>query len=307
MLNVKYTDSACFRCLENLRETSLELTLIHTGKENCKPSHVFSGIREEYIIHFVLSGSGFYSVNESTWHLEPGQMFLIYPGDAVTYGADEHNPWTYAWIGIRGMRVDSILKECGFSRTKLIQPAPSEKNVMECIDNMLDHKELTTAGSMHRESSLLKLLALLMEHHAELSRKKGKQEKYTYSSNVYVGLAIDFIHCMYNHNIGVTDIAENIGISRAHLNQCFQKELNLSVQKFLIDYRMHKAANLLLSTEMSVKEISNLVGYDDQLTFSKAFKKKFGMSPKNYKAHTDEMDKFNEKQPDKPGAYQRPK
>lgn len=303
MKNVKYTDSACFRCLENLRETSLELTLIHTGKENCKPSHVFSGIREEYIIHFVLSGSGFYSVNENTYHMEPGQMFLIYPGDAVTYGADEFNPWTYAWIGIRGMRVDSILKECGFSKNKLILPAPAEKNIMECIDTMLDHKELNTAASMHRESSLLKLLALLIEYHTELSRK-GKPEKYNYSSNIYVGLAIDYINCMYKHNISVSDIAENIGISRAHLNQCFQKELNLSVQKFLIDYRMHKAANLLLSTEMSIKEISNLVGYDDQLTFSKAFKKKFGMSPKNYKTHTDEMDKFKEKQPDKPGAYQ---
>lgn len=272
MLNVKYTDSAIFRCLENLRETSMELTLIHTGKERCKPSHVFSGIREEYIIHFVLSGSGFYSVNENTWHLEPGQMFLIYPGDAVTYGADEHNPWSYAWIGIRGMRVDSILKECGFSRNKLILPAPPKEKIMEAINTMLEHKELSFSGSLHRESSLLHLLALLTEHHASLSRK-GRQSKYNYSSNVYVELAIDYINCMYKHSIAVTDIAENIGISRAHLNQCFQKELNLPVQKFLIDYRMHKAANLLLSTEMSVKEISNQVGYDDQLTFSKAFKK----------------------------------
>lgn len=295
MKNVKYTDSACFRCLENLRETSLELTLIHTGKENCKPFHVFSGIREEYIIHFVLSGSGFYSVNGNTYTLGSGEMFLIYPGDAVTYGADESSPWTYAWIGIRGMRVDSILKECGFSKNKLVLPAPSEQNVMNSINNILEHKELTSAGSMHRESNLLSLLALLMEHHTALSLK-GKQEKYSYSSNIYVGLAIDYIHCMYSHGIKVSDIAENIGVSRAHLNQCFQKELNLPVQKFLIDYRMHKAANLLLSTEASVKEISNLVGYDDQLTFSKAFKKKFGMSPKNYKTHIDEMDKFKEKQ-----------
>ena len=38
--------------------------------------------------------------------------------------------------------------------------------------------------------------------------------------------------------------------------------------------------------------------YEDQLVFSKAFKKKFGMSPKNYKTHKEMMDKFNEKQVD---------
>ena len=72
----------------------------------------------------------------------------------------------------------------------------------------------------------------------------------------------------------------------------------MSAQTFLIDYKMHKAASLLVSTSLSVKEIANNVGYEDQLVFSKAFKKKFGMSPKNYKTHKEMMDKFNEKQVD---------
>lgn len=101
---------------------------------------------------------------------------------------------------------------------------------------------------------------------------------------------------MYQQGISISDIADNIGISRAYLNSAFQKELGMSAQKFLIDYRMHKAANLLVSTSLSVKEIANQVGYDDQLVFSKAFKKKFEMSPKNFKIHKEKVDKFNEKQ-----------
>ena len=98
---------------------------------------------------------------------------------------------------------------------------------------------------------------------------------------------------MYRRGIGVSEIADAIGISRAHLNHVFQKELNISIQRFLIDFRMHKAANLLVSTTMSIKEISDLVGYNDQLVFSKAFKNKFGMSPKNYRASTDEIETGN--------------
>ena len=59
MPNVKYTDSATFRCLENLKEGSLDISLIHTGKEHCTPGHICSIPRDEFIIHFVLDGAGF--------------------------------------------------------------------------------------------------------------------------------------------------------------------------------------------------------------------------------------------------------
>ena len=77
MPNVKYTDSATFRCLENLKEGSLDISLIHTGKEHCPPGHICSMPRDEFIIHFVLDGTGFYSAGGQTWSLTPGQMFVI--------------------------------------------------------------------------------------------------------------------------------------------------------------------------------------------------------------------------------------
>ena len=50
MPNVKYTDSATFRCLENLKEGSLDISLIHTGKEHCTPGHICSIPRDEFFI-----------------------------------------------------------------------------------------------------------------------------------------------------------------------------------------------------------------------------------------------------------------
>mgnify|MGYP000178727925 CR=1 FL=1 len=96
--------------------------------------------------------------------------------------------------------------------------------------------------------------------------------KYAYSTSVYVELAIEYIkRYVSKRESGISDIADNIGISRAYLNSSFQKELGMSAQTFLIDYKMHKAASLLVSTSLSVKEIANNVGYEDQLVFSKAF------------------------------------
>jgi len=103
-------------------------------------------------------------------------------------------------------------------------------------------------------------------------------------------MALEYINDNYSRGIGVTEIADHVGITRSHLNHLFQQELNISIQNYLMDFRMYKAANLLVSSSMPVKEVSVSVGYRDQLVFSKAFKKKFGMSPTSYRTYSDELE-----------------
>ncbi len=297
MRNVKYTDSVTFRCLEHLKETSLDINLIHAGREKCRPSHICAGARDEYIIHFILSGKGFYSTaNGNIYTLSAGQMFLIQPGEPVTYGSDATDPWHYAWIGFSGIRSDAILKQCGFSPKKPVLPSPVQPaDVMDCIDHILDCKSLTFVNELVREAWMLMLFSRLVDSHNKLTKQRAPQGS-SYSARVYVELAIEHIKCFYKDGIHVCDIADHIGISRAYLNYAFQKELGMSIQKFLIDFRMHKAASLLVGTADTVKEISMAVGYEDQLTFSKAFKKKFGVSPKYYREHKSTAIHYSEKQ-----------
>lgn len=285
----KYTNI----CLEDFSKTSMEITLVHVGREDCKPYHAVSATRDEYIIHFILSGDGFYSANGNTWPLGPGQMFLIRPDESVVYYADANNPWSYVWIGFKGMRADTILRNCGFTKNHLSLPAPAPDEYMNCFYELFEHKALNFSEDLYRESILLKLFSILVRHHNKLTLNDD-QEPNGYSDNTYVNLAIDYINQTYMQGIGVSDISDSIGITRSHLNHIFQKELNTSVQNFLIDFRLHKSANLLASTTMPVKEISKFVGYNDQLVFSKAFKKKFGLSPKSYRTSLNKNEQRNE-------------
>lgn len=123
MRTITYTDSAQFQCLEHLREAFMDLYLVHCGIEHCKPGQFFGpSFRDEYIIHFVLEGKGSYMVGGITYFLTINQMFLIYPGEEIRYGADSDEPWTYAWIGFNGIRAESTLRNCGFSRQCYVLP-----------------------------------------------------------------------------------------------------------------------------------------------------------------------------------------
>lgn len=297
MKNVKYTNSAQYRCLENLHESFVDLHLVHCGIEHCEPNHTYGpALRREYIIHFVLSGKGSYTVNGITYYLTENQMFLICPDEEILYTADGEDPWVYAWIGVNGIRAESSLKKCGLSRDSYVRPFKNPECMVEQITNILNTSQLTFANDFKRNSFLLMLLALLMENYDILNRSNKTLSKYNYSSNIYLEQAITYIKQKHSFGINVSDVADYVGISRTYLNQIFQKELGISSQKFLVDFRLHKAANLLISTGLSVADVSELVGYDDPLAFSKAFKKKFGLSPKYYRNHKDSLDLFHEKQ-----------
>ena len=65
--------------------------------------------------------------------------------------------------------------------------------------------------------------------------------------------------------------------------------MKISPQEYLMQVRMERSRELMLKTELPVRMVAREVGYVDQLAFSKIFKKKFGLSPEQYRRkHHDE-------------------
>ena len=276
-----YKDHDRFKSLDNLNEPSMDLSLIHCGVEQCAPLHIYQQPRDEFIIHFVLSGKGIYLADKKSWPIGPGQAFLIYPYTDITYISDAKTPWKYAWVGFSGIKVENTLYHCGFSKNNLVCDVSNAEQFREIIVEMLEHKETTFSDELYRNGKLMELFSYL----AEDNRKKNNEVSVSYSDdlNAHVRHAIEYIRKYHHRSISVSSLADQIGISQVYLNKCFQKELGVSVQHFIIDYRLNRAANLLTGTSDSVAEIAALVGYNDPLAFSRSFKKKFNESPTVYR------------------------
>jgi AraC-like DNA-binding protein len=95
--------------------------------------------------------------------------------------------------------------------------------------------------------------------------------------------AKDFILSHYQDMPSLHELALTVGTNECTLKKAFKQEFGTTVFQYLFDYRMSLAAQYLLATALPIAEIGVLLGYDYQSHFCTAFKRKYGVSPMEYR------------------------
>lgn len=100
---------------------------------------------------------------------------------------------------------------------------------------------------------------------------------------------IQFITQHINDPIQVGDVAEHIGKSRSYLCEKFKKELGFDVSRFIMRCKLEEAKSLLTYSNKPLSEISNYLCFSSQSYFQNVFKKKYGLTPKQYRDRTKQL------------------
>ena len=95
--------------------------------------------------------------------------------------------------------------------------------------------------------------------------------------------ALTYIHLHYKNDISVQDLSNYLSISNSYFSQLFSRETGIAFSKYLMNYRVERAKELLSGTPMRVYQIAAEVGYSDVKYFLKVFKKVTGVSPQSYR------------------------
>lgn len=83
--------------------------------------------------------------------------------------------------------------------------------------------------------------------------------------------------------VSVQQLALLVKLSSSRLGHLFKAETGLELRHFLLEAKLEKAAELLRSTDMQIKEISHTIGYHHVPSFDRVFRKKFNLSPADYR------------------------
>ena len=81
----------------------------------------------------------------------------------------------------------------------------------------------------------------------------------------------------------VPDLCQKLGYSKTHLNRLFQKRFGISPHEYLINYKFRYAQNLLSHSKMKIIDIATQVGYKNLSQFNVIFKRKFNVTPGEYR------------------------
>ena len=87
---------------------------------------------------------------------------------------------------------------------------------------------------------------------------------------------------MGNPELTIEQLAGEVGISRVHLHRKLKELTNQTTSDFIRNARLSKAARLLSSGRQSISEVAALVGFENQANFATAFKKLYGVTPREY-------------------------
>ena len=92
-------------------------------------------------------------------------------------------------------------------------------------------------------------------------------------------VALARVHAAPDHKWTVESMAAAAAVSRSVLDDRFRTVLGLSPMRYVAQWRMHAARDLLLSSDLTVSRVARRVGYDADEAFSRAFKREYGTSP----------------------------
>ena len=88
---------------------------------------------------------------------------------------------------------------------------------------------------------------------------------------------------LFRSDIGLEEIAEKVCLTASYVSFIFKKETGYNLVKYLTDYRMKKAKELLEESNWKIVDIGKACGYTNQPYFNKLFKNYYGVTPKQYR------------------------
>lgn len=229
-------------------------------------------ILKEYQLVYISEGKGIFETREGKTEITPGTMILLYPGVWHRYKPLTDKGWVEFYIGINGELAQKLMMQSCFRIFPAIRCGLKE-DLLECYQHIftLIHDE-KPGYQMIAAGEAVKMIGIL-----------GSLVRYPDSET---GPYLDSIeHCKFlirehlNQKIDFQKVAGTMNIGYSNFRKIFRKYMGISPGHYLLNLRLVKAKELLLHTDMSMKEIAWETGFFSESYFSRIFKEKMGQSP----------------------------
>ena len=225
-----------------------------------------------------LEGEGAFRYGDTIYPLTPGKGFMCMLGDpqsAYFYPGHARKPWIFLWMDFSGETAVRMVEELS-SLYGHVFDLPLDSGLIRYLKSFRNQRRSIRFVSPTEGARIVcDVLALLGEN---LERKDIDSP-----GNRLVQAAQAAISKNLDRTWNLSDIAARLKVSREHLTRIFRDRTGMTPQEFAAEERMQFAVRLLRDSFQSCEEIAEQTGYSSAVSFNRAFRRRFGYSPMQYR------------------------
>lgn len=259
---------------------------IRLGYNEAKPNyHIGPRTTPYYYLLFIVDGEGSFIHNQQTYPLQRHDMFCLLPHVTHEYYSTSEHPLRKIFMAFDGPMAYQLLERIG-----LTSHTPHVPNVLTptIISSMFEFKNAIRRANgkpndLTRLACFLHVFDTLSTHSHHVEIAKDNHESWLQKGREYID-----IH--YADGINVERVSSYIGVGRTTFTKQFTKCYGITPIQYIQSLKMNEGKKLLEQSTYSLSEIAASLGYPDLFSFSKAFKKKEGISPSRFRASFDISD-----------------
>lgn len=233
-----------------------------------------------FILNMTVRGRGEVCDGERTATCEHGDLLLFAPQARHDYGrAPDRGEWFHRWVYFQPrsfwapwLQWPSTHAHVG----RLHLATDALRDEFEALFIRVEHTH--RAGRPTSQELAMNQLEHLLIRCVEEAPPAAVQPV-----DGRVQAACQFIASHLAHDLGLDEIAREVCLSPSRLAQLFREQIGVTIVRWREDQRLALAKHLLRSSSTPICSVSSLVGYDDQLYFSRVFRKRVGMSPTEFR------------------------
>lgn len=232
--------------------------------------------------YFLLEGNFHFEIDGVPYEGRPGQLFFLPRNTAQRYHAygnpNARKIWFHALYNCGGHPLTDTLT---LPRFVTVKDVPS---VYAPFKILVDTEGNDPASYIRRKAAMLEVLACYLEACDSLSVKLVEDNRLTEITS--------YIDAHFKERMAVLELAHKFGYSESYFIRYFKKHMGITPANYVIEKRVSLAKELLQSTGLSMGEIAQQCGFEEDANyFSRIFKSRTGFIPSVYRTNSKIYDK----------------
>ena len=234
--------------------------------------------RLDFQLLYIAAGKAHFHINGKEEIVTAGHMVLYRPKEPQKYEYYAEDQTEVYWVHFTGSNVTNILRSYGLTKDKKIFYCGSGLEYQNHFRSMI--QELQMCKDDYSEMLEIHLRQIFIKLHRYFNTVSKV-------NNSQIAEEIDkatlYFTEHYNRNICIEEYAKKHHMSTSWFIRNFKQYTGITPMQYILSIRIYNAEILLQNEHYNITEISNIIGYDNPLYFSRIFKKTKGISPSEYR------------------------